>query len=116
MIWDLDKQGSPITPGTASSRQDEIECVAWNNNVAHILAAAGNTGFTSVWDLKNRREVLHLFYPGPGGAGRRGVSSVIWHPENVSHISFTASVSFTDRCCLNSLLNSSPPVMMMLRR
>ncbi|KAK9460034.1 uncharacterized protein V1516DRAFT_678726 [Lipomyces oligophaga] len=81
-IWDLDKPATPMKPGTSSSRHDEIESVAWNNNVAHIMATAGNTGFTSVWDLKNKREVLHLFYPGPGGGGRRGVSSVVWHPEN----------------------------------
>ncbi|KAK9238451.1 hypothetical protein V1525DRAFT_358354 [Lipomyces kononenkoae] len=90
LVWDLDKPGSPLTPGTASSRLDEVESVAWNSSVAHILATGGNTGFTSIWDLKNKREVLHLFYPGSGGGGRRGVSSVVWHPDNSTKL-ITAS-------------------------
>ncbi|KAK9365691.1 hypothetical protein V1509DRAFT_632497 [Lipomyces kononenkoae] len=90
LVWDLDNPGSPLKPGTASSRLDEVESVAWNSSVAHILATGGNTGFTSIWDLKNRREVLHLFYPGPGGGGRRGVSSVVWHPDNSTKL-ITAS-------------------------
>ncbi|KAK9386228.1 hypothetical protein V1515DRAFT_628536 [Lipomyces mesembrius] len=90
LVWDLDKPSAPLKPGSASSRLDEIESVSWNKSVAHILATAGNTGFTSVWDLKNKREVLHLFYPGPGGGGRRGVSSVVWHPDNSTKL-ITAS-------------------------
>ncbi|KAK7205469.1 hypothetical protein BZA70DRAFT_278204 [Myxozyma melibiosi] len=108
-IWDLDKQGAPITPGKASSRLDEIECVSWNTSVAHILATAGNTGFTSVWDLKNRREVLHLFYPGPGGGGRRGVSSVVWHPENSTKLITACGDDSSPVILLWDLRNANAP-------
>lgn len=88
-VWDLNKIQSPYSPGTQSSRHDEIEAVAWNRNIAHILATGGNTGFTSVWDLKNKREVLHLHYS--GASGRKAVSSVVWHPSNSTKV-LTASV------------------------
>ena len=63
-----------------------------------MLASASSTGYTVVWDLRGRREVIALAYGGGniggsgglGGArgvgigGGRGVSDVAWHPDNVS--------------------------------
>lgn len=62
-----------------------------------------STGYTIVWDLRGKREVVALAYGGGAGTGtsggmlaaqgaggamalgaKRGVSSVCWHPDNVS--------------------------------
>lgn len=108
-VWDLTKLDSPSSPGTPSSRHDEIESVSWNNSVSHILATGGNTGFTSVWDLRNRREVLHLHYTSQGASGRHPVSSVQWHPNNSTKL-MTASED--DNCpviLLWDLRNANAP-------
>ena len=56
----------------------------------HVLASSSSTGYTVVWDLRNKREVVALAYGGAGqvgiigGGGRKGMSDVAWHPDNVS--------------------------------
>ncbi|BFZ64453.1 protein transport protein S31 [Saitoella coloradoensis] len=92
-VWDLANPTKPYAPGGKPSRMDEVESIAWNQQVAHILATGGNTGYTTVWDLKLKRELLHLHYPGTSGgfsSGKRGISSVVWHPENATKL-ITAS-------------------------
>ncbi|KAK9479297.1 hypothetical protein V1514DRAFT_328986 [Lipomyces japonicus] len=108
-VWDLDKLSTPLKPGTASSRLDEIESISWNNSVSHILATAGNTGFTSVWDLKHKREVLHLYYPGSSGNGRRGVSSVVWHPDNSTKLITASEDDSSPVILLWDLRNANAP-------
>lgn len=62
----------------------------------HVLATASTTGYTVVWDLRGKREVVALTYGGGPGAmggplggggvsagGRRGMSDLAWHPNNV---------------------------------
>lgn len=77
-IWDTKTFAEPFAPGKAMTPMDEITSVAWNNSVSHIFASTSNGGFTSIWDLKSKREVLHLSYNGP--LGRAEFSSVAWHP------------------------------------
>lgn len=67
----------------------------------HVLAGASTTGYTVVWDLRGKREVVALAYGGGTGTlagqhvgsmnglavgGRRGMSDIAWHPDNVSWI------------------------------
>ncbi|KAF9926504.1 protein transport protein S31 [Linnemannia zychae] len=98
-IWDLGNLTKPYTPGSRSSKLEDITCVAWNNHVQHILATSSTTGYTVVWDLKSKREVLTLSYPGAsvGGmgsmgnlgqmaAGRRGITAVAWNPDVATQI------------------------------
>lgn len=82
----------PYTPtsGGRSNKLDEIASVAWNQQVAYILAGASNTGYTVVWDLRGKREVVALSHGGnnslggPAGmGGRRGMSDIAWHPNSV---------------------------------
>jgi protein transport protein SEC31 len=80
----------PYSPGTRSSKLDEITSLGWNRQVPHVLATASTTGYTVVWDLRNKREVVSLTYGGaptggPAGSmgGRRGMSDIAWHPDNV---------------------------------
>ncbi|EGW35234.1 uncharacterized protein SPAPADRAFT_48258 [Spathaspora passalidarum NRRL Y-27907] len=77
-VWDTKTFAEPIAPGQAMSPMDEVTCVAWNNSVSNILASTGNGGYTSIWDLKHKKELLHLSYSGPNG--KANFSHVAWHP------------------------------------
>ncbi|KAK0216421.1 WD40-repeat-containing domain protein [Armillaria fumosa] len=105
-IWDLKDPTKPYTPtpGSRSTKLDEITSVAWNQQVPHVLAAASTTGYTVVWDLREKREIVALAYnggaatlAGPASAtnglaigSRRGTSAIAWHPDN-ANILVTAS-------------------------
>ncbi|KAI6026643.1 hypothetical protein BKA83DRAFT_95000 [Pisolithus microcarpus] len=94
-VWDLNDPSKPYSPapGSRSNKVDEITCVSWNQHVQYILAGASSTGYTVVWDLRGKREVVALAYGGGtgtlGGAvgsamavgGRRGMSAIAWHPD-----------------------------------
>lgn len=96
-IWDLKDPSKPYSPGTRSTKLDEITALAWNHHVQYALAASSSTGYTVVWDLRGKREVAALAYGGGAGTqagvqgfgaglavgGRRGMSDVAWHPDNV---------------------------------
>lgn len=71
--------------------------MAWNQQVQYVLAGASSSGYTVVWDLRGKREVVALAYGGGAGTlagqtgaglgmavgGRRGMSDIAWHPDNV---------------------------------
>jgi protein transport protein SEC31 len=60
-----------------------------------VLAGASSTGYTVVWDLWGKREVVALAYGGGAGTlagqgsagsglavgGWRGMSDITWHPD-----------------------------------
>ncbi|KAG1767684.1 hypothetical protein EDD22DRAFT_875239 [Suillus occidentalis] len=101
-IWDLNDPSKPYspTPGTRSTKLDEITSVAWNQQVQYVLAGASSTGYTVVWDLRGKREVVALAYGGGAGTlagqsgvgsgmavgGRRGMSAIAWHPDNATRL------------------------------
>ncbi|RDB18645.1 Protein transport protein SEC31 [Hypsizygus marmoreus] len=101
-IWDLKDPSKPYTPtpGARSSKLDEITSVAWNQQVQYVLAGASSTGYTVVWDLRGKREVVALAYGGGAGTlagqagtgsglavgGRRGMSDIAWHPDNATRL------------------------------
>ncbi|KAF8224277.1 hypothetical protein L208DRAFT_1312374 [Tricholoma matsutake] len=101
-IWDLKDPSKPYTPtpGTRSTKLDEITSVAWNQQVQYVLAGASSTGYTVVWDLRGKREVVALAYGGGAGTlagqgstgtglavgGRRGMSDIAWHPDNATRV------------------------------
>ena len=103
-IWDLTNPTKPYSPGPRSQKIDDVTCVSWNKQVAHILATASNSGFAVVWDLKNRREVMSLGGGSsaqgmgqsgvggmtPGAVSRRGLTAIAWHPDNATQV-ITAS-------------------------
>ncbi|KAJ2917891.1 hypothetical protein MD484_g2503, partial [Candolleomyces efflorescens] len=95
-IWDLKDPSKPYTPtpGSRSTKLDEMTSVKWNQQVQYVLAGASSTGYTVVWDLRGKREVVALTYSGSGGAGgqggmgggRRGMSDIAWHPDNATRV------------------------------
>ncbi|KAJ7294086.1 hypothetical protein C8J57DRAFT_1553850 [Mycena rebaudengoi] len=86
-IWDLNSPSKPYTPtpGARSTKLDEMTSVAWNRQVQYVLAGASNTGYTVVWDLRGKREVVALAYGGGGGSGG-GMSDIKWHPDNPTRL------------------------------
>ncbi|KAF9527633.1 hypothetical protein CPB83DRAFT_815128 [Crepidotus variabilis] len=101
-IWDLKDPSKPYspTPGQKSTKLDEITSVAWNQQVQYVLAGASSSGYTVVWDLRGKREVVALAYGGGAGTlagqtgaglgmavgGRRGMSDIAWHPDNATRV------------------------------
>ncbi|KAG9311858.1 hypothetical protein JVU11DRAFT_8110 [Chiua virens] len=99
-IWDLNDPSKPYspTPGNRSSKLDEITSVAWNHQVQYVLAGASSSGYSVVWDLRGKREVVALAYGGGAGTlggavgtgmavgGRRGMSAIAWHPDNATRL------------------------------
>eukprot|EP00971_Amphidinium_carterae_P066757 1321947-Amphidinium_carterae.1 len=55
----------------------EVQCLAWNRKLQHILCSCSNTGTTVVWDLKLKKEVISFHDP----ANRLRCSAVAWNPE-----------------------------------
>ncbi|KAG2235682.1 hypothetical protein INT48_008558, partial [Thamnidium elegans] len=80
-IWDLNQPSTPYTPGARSSKMDEISSVAWNCQVQHIVSTSSTNGYTVIWDLRNKKEVMTLAYPVRGP-----ISSIVWHPDIATQI------------------------------
>lgn len=89
-IWDINKITSsgyaPFSPGVAMTPIDEVYSLAWNQSLAHVFASAGSSGYTSIWDLKAKKEVLHLSYTSPSTGAKNHLSVVEWHPSNSTKI------------------------------
>ncbi|KAL4065959.1 hypothetical protein J3A83DRAFT_4432363 [Scleroderma citrinum] len=99
-IWDLNNSSKPYspTPGSRNTKVDEMTCVSWNQQVQYVLAGASTTGYTIVWDLRGKREVVALSYGGGAGTlggavgsamavgGKRGMSAIAWHPDNATRL------------------------------
>lgn len=68
---------------------DDISSVAWNCQVPHILSTASTNGYTVVWDLRNKKEVMTLAQGSQNTltGGRGSISSISWHPNVVSSAS-----------------------------
>ncbi|KAG0170061.1 protein transport protein S31 [Apophysomyces sp. BC1034] len=86
-IWDLNNPTKPYSPGTKSNKLGDITSLSWNSQVQHILATSSTMGYTVVWDLRNRKEVMALANSqGSVTANRRGVSAIAWHPDVATQI------------------------------
>ncbi|TDL22025.1 hypothetical protein BD410DRAFT_276586 [Rickenella mellea] len=121
-IWDLKDPSKPYSPGSRSSKLDEITALAWNRQVQYVLASASSTGYTVVWDLRGKREVVALTYGGGGatfggpqggrsmsGGGRRGMSDVAWHPENATRVVTSSEDDSTPIVMVWDLRNTRAP-------
>lgn len=80
---------------------DHIRAIAWNGQVQHILSTASTNGYTIVWDIRNKKEIMALpQHPAV-------ISSIAWHPDIVKRVIIIRtfcnpsffSVGDTDRYC-----------------
>ncbi|PWZ01867.1 hypothetical protein BCV70DRAFT_185434 [Testicularia cyperi] len=127
-IWDLNAPGKPYSPGARSQKLDEITSLAWNCQVPHVLATSSSSGYTVVWDLKGKREVVALQYGGGAGTaggslgagfngmggalaagGRRGMSAIAWHPDTPTRLVTASEDDTSPVIMLWDLRNSRAP-------
>ncbi|EPY49259.1 COPII-coated vesicle component Sec31 [Schizosaccharomyces cryophilus OY26] len=85
-VWDIKNPSKPFSL-PKQNRSSEIHVVAWNSKVSHILASSNSSEYTTVWDLKAKRQILNLSYMGATGTSATGgVNSIAWHPENATRL------------------------------
>jgi protein transport protein SEC31 len=105
-LYDLNNMDSAARLGAAAARADDIECLDWNKQekTAHILATGSSGGFVTVWDVKQKRDILTL-----NNQGRKAVSAVAWDPDESTKL-VTATPNDQDPAIyLWSLKNSTAP-------
>ena len=102
-IYDVNDIENPFRLGSASARSDEIETLAWNRKVSHILATGGAGGFVTVWDLKTKKASLTL------NNNRKPVSAIAWDPNNSTKLLTATPDDSTPVILLWDLRNSNAP-------
>ncbi|KAH8706674.1 hypothetical protein BGZ61DRAFT_418987 [Ilyonectria robusta] len=102
-IYDVNDVANPFRLGNAQARSDDIECLAWNQKVSHILATGGSGGFVTVWDLKTKKASLTL------NNNRKAVSAIAWDPNNSTKLLTATPDDNTPIIMLWNLRNSNAP-------
>lgn len=105
-IYDLNNMANPFRLGGTAARADDIECLDWNKQekTAHILATGSSGGFVTVWDVKQKKDILTL-----NNQGRKAVSAVAWDPEESTKLATATPSDQEPLIYLWSLRNSSAP-------
>ena len=105
-IYDLNNMANPFRLGGAAARADDFECLDWNKQekTAHILATGSSGGFVTVWDVKQKKDILTL-----NNQGRKAVSAVAWDPEESTKLATASASDQEPAILLWSLRNSSAP-------
>ncbi|KAH6610213.1 transport sec31 [Trichoderma cornu-damae] len=102
-IYDISDIENPFRLGSAAARSDDIDCLAWNRKVSHILATGGPGGFVTVWDLKTKKASLTL------NNSRKAVSAIAWDPNNSTKLLTATPDDNTPVIFLWDLRNSNAP-------
>lgn len=92
LVFDLNSGTKPYRPSSKPSRAEDVSCLSWNQVADYILAVGSNSGATGVYDLRGKREIMKLAYPG----GRRKVTGISWHPSTVIFSYNFLADSFSD--------------------
>ena len=100
-IYDVDDIANPFRLG--NTRSDDIDCLAWNRKVSHILATGATGGLVTVWDLKTKKASLTL------NNNRKAVSAVAWDPNNSTKLLTATPDDNTPVILLWDLRNSNAP-------
>ncbi|XP_037918625.1 protein transport protein Sec31A isoform X1 [Hermetia illucens] len=75
-IWDLNNTSTPMAPGTKTQPLEDVQNVAWNKQVQHILASVFSTRCV-IWDLRKNEQIIKL----SDTQSRVRWSSIQWHPD-----------------------------------
>ncbi|KAK5136841.1 hypothetical protein LTR08_001763 [Meristemomyces frigidus] len=105
-IYDLSHMANPFRLGATAARADDIVCLDWNKQekTAHILATGSSGGFVTVWDVKQKKDILTL-----NNQGRKAVSAVAWDPEESTKLATATANDQEPLIYLWSLRNSGAP-------
>ncbi|XP_021375424.1 protein transport protein Sec31A-like isoform X2 [Mizuhopecten yessoensis] len=104
-IWDLNKPDSPMTPGAKSQPPEEVACVAWNQQVQHILASTF-TARCVVWDLRKNEPIIKI----SESMSRMKSKSVAWHPEVATQLCLSSEDDHTPIIQLWDLRYATSPL------
>uniref|UniRef100_A0A1Q3FE24 Protein transport protein Sec31A n=1 Tax=Culex tarsalis TaxID=7177 RepID=A0A1Q3FE24_CULTA len=75
-IWDLNNTAAPMSPGTKVQPFEDVQGLAWNRQVQHILASVFSSRCV-IWDLRKNEPIIKL----TDTQSRIRWRSVQWHPE-----------------------------------
>ena len=75
-----------VAPSDDYFQGTQITSVAWNTQVAHIIASSAADGTVAVWDLKSRKAWCEL----RGETAGQAVADIAWNPTQGLHL-LTAS-------------------------
>ncbi|AQZ15092.1 SEC31 (YDL195W) [Zygosaccharomyces parabailii] len=115
-IWDVNKcldspsDYAPLTPGNSTVPVEEVSSLAWNNSLAHVFASAGSTTYASIWDLKAKKEVIHLTYTSPNTGVKAQLSVVEWHPKNSTRVATATGSDNEPSILVWDLRNANTPL------
>ncbi|KFZ15304.1 hypothetical protein V501_02767 [Pseudogymnoascus sp. VKM F-4519 (FW-2642)] len=102
-IYDVNDMSNASRLGNPQARSDDLECIAWNRKVPHILATGSVAGFVTVWDLKTKKATLTL------NNSRKAVGAIAWDPNNPTKLLTATPDDSTPVIQLWDLRNSNAP-------
>ncbi|XP_017767013.1 PREDICTED: protein transport protein Sec31A isoform X1 [Eufriesea mexicana] len=75
-IWDIVNANSPMTPGSRSQPLEDVQHIAWNKQVQHILASTFSQR-CAIWDLRKDEPIIKL----TDANSKVRWKVVQWHPD-----------------------------------
>lgn len=105
-LMDLNSPARVYAPGpTKSARIEDVTGLAWNPKYGHILAACSSNGYSTVWDLRSKREVIQFSVPGI----RCPLSGVSWNPDLPNQLITASEDNASPNLYLWDLRNAHAP-------
>ena len=101
---------TPMKPGMSMTSIEEIHSLAWNQSLAHVFASAGSSSLASIWDLKAKKEVIHLSYTSPVTGLKPQLSVVEWHPTNSTKLATATGSDTEPAIVIWDLRNANTPL------
>ncbi|XP_076161144.1 COPII coat complex component secretory 31 [Ptiloglossa arizonensis] len=75
-IWDIVNTTTPMTPGSRSQPLEDVQYIAWNKQVQHILASTFSQRCV-IWDLRKNEPIIKL----TDANSKVRWKVVQWHPD-----------------------------------
>ncbi|XP_076755413.1 COPII coat complex component secretory 31 isoform X1 [Xylocopa sonorina] len=75
-IWDIVNTNTPMTPGSRSQPLEDVQYIAWNKQVQHILASTFSQRCV-IWDLRKNEPIIKL----TDANSKVRWKVVQWHPD-----------------------------------
>lgn len=75
-IWDVNNTNTPMAPGTRSQPAEDVQYIAWNKQVQHILASTFSQRCV-IWDLRKNEAIIKL----TDANSKVRWKVVQWHPD-----------------------------------
>jgi protein transport protein SEC31 len=104
-IWDLNNPQTPMTPGAKLQPLDDINCLAWNRQVQHILAST-SSGKCVVWDLRKNESIIKV----SDSMSKMKANHVAWHPDIATQMCLSSDDDNTPFLQLWDLRFATSPV------